>query len=285
MPAVVIVPGATGAGRMRAARADARRLAAEGILVASFNAEGRSSGRPWDIRSSGTSDLNGPRDQDGLAAVVRAIARRRDVDPERVGVYTISFGLAAATGAIARHPDLPIRFIVDEEGPTDCFAASLRAWTLAHSDGDDWPQRALNLFKHPCPDSHTNTQCHSFWASRSPILTITKFRGHYLRLQATYDHVQPPQSDEQRERFHQPPRWWHNKHAIDLANTALDSGVPWVQINPSRCGNPTNARWSVHQPPHYIPGKMTDHPNVWTEAAQEVIASLGERSRRRTQPR
>lgn len=137
MPAVVIVPGATGAGRTPTTR----RLAESGIFVERFHAEGRASGWPWDIRYSGATNPNGSRDQDRLAAIGHAIARRREVDPKRIGVYSISFELAASTGA-TRNPDLPIQFILDGKGPTNGFAASLQARTLAPSDGDCWPQRA-----------------------------------------------------------------------------------------------------------------------------------------------
>lgn len=273
LPAVVVVPGAVGSGRMMAARADARALAASGVAVIGFNAAGRSNGRPWDIRSGGTGDLNGPADQDDLASVVRMVARHRAVDASRIGIYSVSFGLAAVLGAVSRHPGLPLRFLVDEEGPTDCFAAALRAWTLAPSDGDHWPARARALFQRPCADA-------GFWEPREPIRGISSFRGYYLRLQAEWDHVQPPQRLEQVDAFHQPPLWWQGCHAIRLNNAAVAAGVPWVRINPRRFGNPVGATYSVRKPPQYVPGHMADHPALWTEAVAELLGVLRDHQRR-----
>lgn len=264
MPAVIFIPGATGAGRMRALRRDARALAARGVMVVGFNAQGRSNGRIWDVRSGGQPNLNGAQDQDGLAAVITAIAQRPDVDRSRLGIYSVSFGLAVALGALARHPELPVRFLIDEEGPSDRFSAALQAWTLAPSTGAHWPARAMELFGHPCTDD-------DFWMPREPIRHIASFNGHYLRLQAQFDHVQPPADVGQVARFTQPPQWWPNKHAIDMVNAAIQADVPWVQFNPARCKNPTNTRWSIDRPPAYLAGKMTDHPSVWLEAVTEVL--------------
>lgn len=247
-----------------AARSDARALAATGVAVIGYNAAGRRGGRSWDLRSGGTGDLNGPADQDDLAAVIQHFARHRAIDPDRIGIYSVSFGLAAALGAIARHPRLPVRFLVDEEGPTDGFAASLQAWTLAPSgEGAGWPARALALFQHPCDDQ-------AFWRPREPIRGMSAFRGHYLRLQAEQDHVQPPSSAA----FHQPPLWWHNCHAIRLNNAAVASGVPWVRVNPSRLGNLPGATYSVRRPPRYLPGRMSDHPGLWAEAVSELLGEI-----------
>lgn len=41
-------------------------------------------------------------------------------------------------------------------------------------------------------------------SSSTPARIRARFRGHHLRLQATHDLVQPPQSPEQRGLFHQP---------------------------------------------------------------------------------
>ncbi len=45
LPCVVMIPGGIGAGRTMVLRATARELAERGVLVAGFNARGRTSGR------------------------------------------------------------------------------------------------------------------------------------------------------------------------------------------------------------------------------------------------
>ncbi|PIV28710.1 MAG: hypothetical protein COS37_00360, partial [Anaerolineae bacterium CG03_land_8_20_14_0_80_58_20] len=99
IPALVLVPGGTGATEPRKAEA----LAAEGFLVIIFDPEGRG-------RSEGTEDYNGFIGQDGLAAVIEAATALPGLDANRYGLVSYSYGVTLATGALARHPDLPIDF-------------------------------------------------------------------------------------------------------------------------------------------------------------------------------
>lgn len=270
-PAVVLFPGGVGAGRMMTRSPAARRLAESGVVVVGYNAEGRVGGR-WDLRSGGRGDLNGPVDQDGLAAVVRHVAALPDVDPARLGLLTVSYGLVAAAGAVARHPDLPVAFLIDEEGPADPWSAMLRAWTLADlGDRPDRSQKATDLFGWPPPEPGERGPHADFWRVRDPSAALGAFRGRYLRLQAEFDHVQPPRGAEQVPLFDQPPRWFQGCHAVTLVNAAIDGGVPWVRVNPAACGNPVNQRWSAASPPRWLPGKMEEHPGVWEEAVGEVV--------------
>ena len=252
-----------GSGLAMAAGEDAQRLVSAGVVVVGFNAAGRGSNRPWDPRSSGTADFNGPQDQDDLAAIIRYVAAKRWVASSNLGLATVSYGLVAAAGCLSRHRDLPIRYLVDEEGPSDRFDAMLRAWTLATVDAPDWPQRAADLFGVTPEDD-------DFWRPREPGRTIGQFRGAYLRLQAEFDHVQPPCTAAHRPLFHQPPRWWQNKHAVTLVNAAVAGGVPWVRVNLPRQGNPANTAWSMHSPPNWLEGTMSKHPQAWVEAVHEL---------------
>ena len=269
LPTVVLLPGGLGAGRTMTKRPGALKLARAGMAVVGFNAEGRCSGKLGDPRSEGTNDFNGHRDQDGLAAVIHTVARHPAVDGDRIGLYALSFGLVAAAGCLARHPELPVRYLADEEGPADCASALLRAWSIEGEDAD-WCRKAQELFGHADPQRSGAARDAAFWAQREPVRSIGAFRGHYLRLQAQWDHVQPPKEPSQVARFHQPPRWWHAKHACQLVAAALDGGVPWVRVNLPEQSNPVGARFDAQQRPHLVPGSMEEHPDLWVRAVAEL---------------
>ncbi len=291
LPAVVMIPGGVGAGRTMVLRATARELAERGVVVVGFNARGRSSGKLRDRRSAGRNDFNGPRDQDDLAAVIRDVLADPHVDPQRLGIYACSFGLVAAAGCIARHPDLPVRWLVDEEGPSDACAAMLCAWRLAGAallpspdvgrsapapvvapdTGRPDPAKALELFGHSCGLHGGSPTDQAWWRVREAFRCLPTFRGRYLRLQAARDHVQPPHGSEQEPIFDQPPAWWPAKHACDLVNAALDGGVPWVRMNLAAQGNGVNARYGAEHRPVLLPGAMGDHPRAWIESCWELI--------------
>ncbi len=288
LPAVVLVPGGIGAGRTMVQRVAAKELAAGGMVVVGFNAQGRSSGKLLDRRSQGRNDFNGIEDQDGLAAVIRRVLSHPAVDPDRLGIYACSFGLVAAAGCLARHPDLPVRWLVDEEGPSDACAAMLCAWRLVEGplapsvkaapspvarpdSGRPDPSKALELFGHGC-GLHGGTEADArWWREREAIRFLPSFRGRYLRLQAERDHVQPPHGPEQAALFHQPPRWWQAKHACDLVNAAIDGGVPWVRVNLPDQGNGVNETYDAERLPRLLSGGMNDHPRAWVRAVRELV--------------
>jgi hypothetical protein len=46
-----------------------------------------------------------------------------------------------------------------------------------------------------------------WWAEREAINFIGDFRGYYLRLQAAWDHPQPPESESDIPTYHHPEGW------------------------------------------------------------------------------
>lgn len=71
----------------------------------------------------------------------------------------------------------------------------------------------------------------AFWSEREADRFIGSFRGRYLRLQATWDHSQPPGNELEVPTFHVPPLWWQGKHTADMPNAAVSGGVPWMCVN------------------------------------------------------
>ncbi len=193
LPALVLVPGGVSAGSqsLRARQIDAR-IAQAGFVVVTFDPDGRG-------RSGGSEDAGGFAHQDGLAAVVRWVATQPAVDPEQIGIISLSYGVTMASGALARYPDLPVRFLIDWEGPDS------RASTGCHRGGTP--------LSHPCDDA-------AYWAEREAETFLRDVAVPYQRLQSARDHVQPDAH-----------------HAVALINAATGAAYggagrsPWTRLN------------------------------------------------------
>jgi len=190
-PAVVLVPGGVGAGRLDAFRPETVTLAQAGMVVASFNAEGRVDvEKPEDIRSEGSEDHNGFRNQDGLAKVIEYVMALDCVIPENVGVWSGSFGITMAAGCLGRYPDLGVKYLVDGEGPSESFVTAHGPRYLA---GEERPGVTGGVqFGHRALWEDSSPENVEWWSEREAVRFIGAFRGEYLRLQATWDHAQPP---------------------------------------------------------------------------------------------
>ncbi len=200
LPALVLVPGGTGVIEPR----KAETLATEGFLVIYFDPEGRG-------RSEGTEDHNGFIGQDGLAAVIEAATALPGLDATRYGLVSFSYGVTMATGALARHPDLPIDFYIDWEGPVN------RTYTTVNcgrnrADGIQWQA---------CEDN-------AWWSEREALTFIADVQVPYQRIQSQKDHVQS-----------------QNTHTIEIVNAAVAGDVPWVRLNEY----PANSMYDAANPP------------------------------------
>lgn len=208
-PALVLVPG--GPADSNAFADDTLRMASAGIVAVTFDPDGRG-------KSTGQEDYNGYKQQDGLAAVIRFVATLPEVDAQQIGVATYSYGITMGSGALARYPDLPVKFLIDWEGPagrnyttTGCVAN--------RPGGIQWQ---------PCSDN-------AWWSEREAVNFIGKLRVPYQRIQSEKDHVQPT-----------------NAHAVDMINAAIKGGVPWVRLN----DYPPNQTYDPKAPPPMFPEQM-----------------------------
>jgi len=259
-PAVVLVPGGINPGRMSAEGDEARLLAEAGMVVLSFNAEGRVAEVPGDIASEGTEDYNGYRHQDGLCEVVKYAMKLGYVIADNVGIKTHSYGITMGAGCAGRHPEVPIKYLVDEEGPSNSFVTCHEPLALDGDPSNDKHEFVHESMGHYSTYRDPSPENQAFWEKREAERFIGAFRDRYLRLQARWDHVQPPRSEAEIPTFHQPPLWWRNKHATDMVNAAVAGGVPWVRVNLPEHGNPVNATYDIDHHPVYLPGKLADQP-------------------------
>ncbi|NRA96712.1 MAG: hypothetical protein HRU14_10950 [Planctomycetes bacterium] len=201
-PAVVMVPGGNGSGGgFLSACSD---LASLGYVAVHFDPDGR--GQSTNGGTYTTEDYCGFLQQDGLHEVLSYVASRADVDPDRICVYTRSYGITMGTGALARYPNNPpVALLLDFEGPAGRFETS-------------------GPFGGHVPVSPGNT---AFWGEREALTFMPQVESRYVRLQTEVDH-HPPHPG--------------NQHAIDLATAALPSNGGAATL--SRIGlewnNPTN---------------------------------------------
>jgi len=265
-PAVVLVSGGINPGRMEVHGQEAKLLASAGLVVVCFNAEGRiDTLSPDDLRSEGEEDFNGFRHQDGLASIIRYVMELEFVDADNIGLRSQSYGITMAAGCAGRYPELPIKYIVDGEGPPHSFVTCHGPRYLA-SDRQKY-NTVLQIFGRLATWQDASQANLDWWYEREAINFIGDFAGAYLRLQATWDHAQPPENIAQVALYHHPerwlgggPSWWHNKHTTDIINAAVAGGVPWVRVNLTRQGNGVNATYDAEHSPTYLPGQLADQP-------------------------
>ena len=206
-PAVVLVPGGIGdSAGFRRPGAMADVLAEAGYVTVVFDPDGRG-------ESSGEEDYNGHAQQDGLAAVIEFAADLPQVDSDRLGLVSYSYGVTMASGALARYPDLPILFYMDWEGPADRFDTTT----------DCTPNTRIDFA--PCDDD-------AFWSQREALEFISEVQVPYQRLQTENDHVQPDVD-----------------HAVNMIYAAVQGDPPWVRLNDLD----TNERYDNDDPPAMIP--------------------------------
>jgi hypothetical protein len=257
-PALIAIPGGTGAGAPLAGNPGYRNLAASGFVVIAFNAEGRGTGAPGNLVSEGTENCNGFVHQDDLKAIVEYAAGLPNVDAANIGVETSSFGIAIGAGALGRYPDLPVAYLVDQEGPHDN-----RVITFYDAGHETAVCGHLSTVTDP---SLANV---AFWTEREAVHYIDSYPGRYLRMQAEVDHAQNP---------------GYFRHAIEMVNAATHTQYGgtgtalWTRMNGSDLGNPINTVYPLGDPsqyPTWVSGRLSDHLGLNFTYIHEMAALPG----------
>lgn len=203
-PAVVLCPGMDHAGTAFdhvSYPITADEVARLGLVVLHFDPAGR--GKSW-----GEEDMGGPEHQDEVSAAVHYLAARPDVDPLRVGVASISLGVAMAVGGVANE-GAPAAWVLDWEGPCDreiiTSGGKIMDPALGHGLDDD-----------------------AYWRPREAVRHVGRLSCPYVRLQAELDHAQPGET----------------RHAMRMMHAAATGSLPWYQINDHRRGEvPARPIW------------------------------------------
>lgn len=204
LPGLVVSPaihqGRDGLDRL-GSPVTAAELAALGYVVLSFDPAGR--GDSW-----GEEDFGGPEHQDDLRRAIELCAKTEGVEGP-VGVLSLSLGLAAAVGALTRHPELPVRWLVDWEGPCDRETITAGGTRMDPAAG------------HGLDDD-------DYWRPREAVRHVGQLRCGYVRLQALPDHAQPLEL----------------RHAERMMRAAQAGSLPWFQLNDHPRGDvPARPGW------------------------------------------
>lgn len=260
-PGVVQVSGGLGAGEN-----GNLHLADDGFVEFHFNAEGRG----VLFISEGEEDHNGFIHQDDLKAVIEFALTRPNVEPDNLGVITGSYGITMGTGCLGRYPELPVKYLVDVEGPSDSFVISKEPWSLDEDPSNDMVDFTYKMFGHWSLYRDPSPENEAWWAEREAVRFIGSISCRYLRMQAEWDHAQPPNALW--PGFDYPPLWYQNKLADDLVNLAVTGDSPWVRVNGVPLGNLPNQTYSRENPPTWYSGAMNSHPGEQELVIMEMAA-------------
>ncbi|MBM4130105.1 hypothetical protein FJ250_03625 [bacterium] len=258
-PAVVCVPGGLGAGEN-----GHKGFAATGIIEFHFNAEGRGVLHP----SEGVEDHNGFLHQDDLRAVILFAHNAPNGLPAQLGVLTSSYGITMGAGCLGRYPDLPVKYLIDGEGPDESYVTSFEPWALDAVPTNNREVGAYNMFGHWSTTRDPSPANLAWWQEREALRYIGQVRCAYLRVQAQWDHAQPPNA--QWPGFDYPPLWYPCKHAVDMVNAATLGDAPWTRLNGAAIGNPIGGTYSREAPPVYYAGAYVRDTDL--VLVQEMIA-------------
>jgi len=192
-PGVLLTPGTCDPGSVFEGWSqplNAREVASRGYAVMTFDPAGR--GESW-----GEEDYGGPEHQDNVRVALRHLLGQPFVEPERVGVVSISLGVSMACGALARWPEeLPVAWLVDWEGPCDREIITAGGRIMAPAMG------------HALTDE-------VYWKPRESARHVGRLRCGYVRVQAARDHAQPGEF----------------RHAERMIRAAAEGALPWFRIN------------------------------------------------------
>lgn len=258
-PAVVQVSGGLGAGE-----SGNLHLADDGFVELHFNPEGRGMLYP----SEGEEDYNGFAHQDDLKAVIEYALTLPNVEQDNLGVITGSYGITMGAGCLGRYPDLPVKYLVDVEGPSGSFVTCKEPWSLDEDPSNDQVDATYGIFGHWSLYRDPSPANEAWWSEREALRYIGDIRCRYLRMQAEWDHAQPP--NEQWPGFDYPPLWYQNKFADDMVNQAVAGSSPWVRVNRLPLGNLPNQTYSRENPPVWYSGAITDYPGEQGLAVVEM---------------
>lgn len=211
--AVILVPGGNDdSSSFIGRRRNTDDLTSVGLAAVIFDADGRG-------QSGGVENQNGNDQQDGMAAIIKFLVEDlSDARVENVGIATFSFGLSMGSGVAARYPDLPIRFLIDWEGPIDRN-------DFAGCDAENTGHLAGLI---DCDDN-------AYFAEREGLVFVQQLDIPYQRVQSEVDHAGQGSGS-----------------AIRILNAAVAAGLPWVRLNDYE----VNKTYNEASPPDMLPEVM-----------------------------
>jgi hypothetical protein len=173
-------------------------------------------------------------------------------------------------GSLGRCPRLGVKYLVDVEGPSESFVTCFEPWALDEDPENDRHEQAYAMFGHYSTYRDPSPENIAWWTQREATRYIDSIRCRYLRIQAQWDHAQPPNA--QWPGFDYPPLWYPCKHGVDLINLATLGWAAWTRMNGSSIGNPPDTTYSRESPPIYYAQSFHTHPDELPRVIQEMAA-------------
>jgi hypothetical protein len=225
-------------------------LAGRGIATILYNPPGRGIG---EFASGGSGDQDGYTDQDALAQVLRAARDIPFIDGNNIGLCSDGAGLAAAAGALARNPDLAVRYLIDVEGPFDNLDMSGYTWTgITPELAKKHMVRESLYYKHWATAVDASPENVDWWQRREPGGFMHQINvTYYQRVQFETDRFQPP---------------GYYAHALRMYEAALAAKIPHARID----RNP----WNAPLPPRRVPDLMPGRFEQYNHAVEDYIIEL-----------
>lgn len=201
-----------------------------GIVAVDFAPQGRGA-------SEGQDDHHGPIHQDDLKAVVDFVTPLSFVQQDNIGILSHSYGVALATGALSRHPEMPVAFLIDVEGP----ACPGRDIVRGLENNEPWAEQTILLFSGKdelSPEEYAELEIHggaisdeAYWAERDAARFAENLPCPYLRVQFDIDHAQGTDKH----------------HMMEIINAATEHSEQWTRCN----DNPPNIVYSEDELANY----------------------------------
>jgi hypothetical protein len=198
-------------------------LVDRGIVAVDFAPQGRGG-------SEGEDNHNGSLHQDDLTAIVGYMHGLPFVQKDNIGILSYSYGVVMATGALARHPEMPVAFLIDWEGPASPGPDIRRGLER----GEDWVDDILRLMNNgedPTPQELREIAIHggsifddAYWSERDASQFAADLPCPYLRVQFDHDHAQGSSK----------------AHMVAIVNAATEMSGQWTRVN----DNPPNIEYS-----------------------------------------
>ena len=229
----------------------AEYLTRHGIASVLYNPPGRGIGEQ---ASSGRDNQGGYMDQDALATVILYTAQADFIDPDNIGICSRYEGLSAAAGALARYQDLPVRYLIDVEGPFDNLELSGYTWNqVTPRSAEEHVRKSSVYYKHLPTAMDPSPEAFEYWRTREPKTWAPDIHlQYYQRVQFEFDHAQPPA---------------YYAHAMRMYETLLAYGnVAHARYN--------ERPWDAALPPYRIPAPVPGHNSDYIYAIESWIVDL-----------
>ena len=183
-PVLIGVAGGDGSFAFRPGLSE--KLHEVGIMTVDFAPQGRG-------ESEGEDNYHGSIHQDDLKALVDFVSTLPFVRKDHIGILTYSYGIVLASGALARHPEMPVAFLIDWEGPS-CPGKDLRRGL---ENDEAWVQETMRFLSGWRDVAPEEFRLHGglifddeYWQERDASRFAAKLPCPYLRVQFDIDHVQ-----------------------------------------------------------------------------------------------